>query len=115
MVTKIDSQALATILAALRYYQENEQGTVWRRSDAIHAIATNDGDIISLDYEGIDDLCELLNTEHPISKAKARLIAAAPDMLRMLHIVEHDVDWTNAGQTLGELRATIAKAKGETA
>ena len=53
---------LATILAALRFYQENGQGDPDNRSDAIHEVATGGGDVISLDAAGIDDLCERLNT-----------------------------------------------------
>ena len=50
-----------TILAALRYYQENGQGDPLSRSDAIHEIATNGGMSISLNAEAIDELCERIN------------------------------------------------------
>lgn len=63
----IDSQDSATILAALRFYQERGMGDPANRSDAINDIATNGGEVISLDAEGIDDLCERLNTaERPM-------------------------------------------------
>jgi hypothetical protein len=52
---------LNTILAALRYYQENGQGEPANRSDAIHYIATDGGKEISLDEDGINELCERLN------------------------------------------------------
>jgi hypothetical protein len=56
-------QELATILAALRYYQE--QGLAddpAMRSDEIHDIATNNDNVISsLDGAGIDALCEKYN------------------------------------------------------
>lgn len=52
---------LATILAALRFYQAAGMGEPSNRSDEIHDIATSGGDAISLDDEGIDDLCERLN------------------------------------------------------
>lgn len=52
---------VATILAALRYYQEGGQGDPDYRSDAIHEIATAGGEVISLDDDGINDLCERVN------------------------------------------------------
>ena len=55
-------QEVNTILAALRYYQENGQGDPFKRSDAIHDIATDGDTDISMDDEGIDDLCERINT-----------------------------------------------------
>ena len=53
--------ALCTIIAALRYYQENGQGDPSNRSCHIHDIATNCEEGISLDAEGIDALCQALN------------------------------------------------------
>lgn len=52
-----------TILAALRFYQESGMGDPFNRSGAIHDIATNGGEDISLDYDAIDALCERLNTD----------------------------------------------------
>lgn len=60
MKLKVDHAEFNTILAALRFYQEKGQGDPYNRSDAIHDIAT-DGDQISLDDEGIDELCMRLN------------------------------------------------------
>jgi len=52
----------ATILAALRYYQSRGMGDPDNRSDDIHDIATNGGELCaSLDDEGIDALCEGLS------------------------------------------------------
>lgn len=50
-----------TIMAALRYYQENGQGEPENRSDAIHEIATNGDTETSMDAAGIDALCQKLN------------------------------------------------------
>lgn len=58
---KLTRQDLATILAALRFYQENGQGDPKNRSDAIHYIATACDEVISLDADGIDELCLELN------------------------------------------------------
>lgn len=61
----LNKQELATVLAALRYYQENGQGDPANRSDLIHNIATDDGNVISLNDEGISELCEKINcAEH---------------------------------------------------
>lgn len=60
---KLTTEEHATILAALRFYQEHGQGDPNNRTDAIHAIATNEGNVISLDENAIDDLCEKLNTD----------------------------------------------------
>ena len=47
----------ATVLAALRYYQEHDQGNPDSRTDAIHEIATDSGTLVSLDGEAIDQVC----------------------------------------------------------
>ena len=57
----ISTQELATILAALRYYQEKGLGDPANRSADIHEIATDGDEVISLDANDIDDLCERLN------------------------------------------------------
>ncbi len=51
-----------TILAALRYYQMQGLGDPTNRPDAIHNIATGDETEISLDADGIDELCERINS-----------------------------------------------------
>lgn len=61
MNMKLDNQELATVLAALRYYQAQGMGEPENRSDAIHDLATNGGEVTSLDDTGIDSLCERLN------------------------------------------------------
>lgn len=63
VVIQRGSDEHATILAALRYYQEQGMGDPFNRSDSIHDIATNGGEVFSsLDAEGIDRLCEQLNS-----------------------------------------------------
>jgi hypothetical protein len=57
----LTGQELATILAALRYYQEQGMGDPDNRSNDIHDIATNGDNEVSLDADGIDALCERLN------------------------------------------------------
>lgn len=58
----LQAEETATILAALRFYQQHGQGNPDNRSDEIHEIATGgNDDLTSLDEEGIDGLCEHLN------------------------------------------------------
>ena len=45
------------------FYQEHGQGDPANRSDRIHDVATNCGQVISLDDTGIDELCERLNMD----------------------------------------------------
>lgn len=59
--TALNQTERATILAALRFYQESGMGDPTNRSEEIHAIATNNDELTSLDDEGIDDLCERIN------------------------------------------------------
>lgn len=61
MKLDIQDDEHATILAALRFYQERGQGDPANRSDRIHAIATNGDTVISLDADAIDALCEKIN------------------------------------------------------
>lgn len=61
MKINVSREEFNTILAALRYYQENGQGDPFNRSDAIHDIATDGGEQISLDAHSIDELCERIN------------------------------------------------------
>lgn len=56
-------EEVATVLAALRFYRQKGLGDPDNRSDDIHDIATDGGDLTSLDADGIDDLCERLNRE----------------------------------------------------
>lgn len=68
----LTDQEIATILAALRYYQQNGQGEPANRSLDIHNIATNMDETISLDEDGIDELCEKLNCEGDKVESKAK-------------------------------------------
>lgn len=61
-----DKQDLNTVLAALRFYQQQGMGDPSNRSDEIHAIATDGDTDISMDGGGIDALCEHLNTAQSV-------------------------------------------------
>jgi hypothetical protein len=58
---KIDGSAKATLVAALRFYQQKGQGDPFKRSDAIHYLATNGDQEISMDDDGIDDLVKAIS------------------------------------------------------
>ena len=49
-----------TLLVTNRRFGDKRRRTR-RPPDAIHEIATNSGDHVSMDDEGIDDLCERIN------------------------------------------------------
>lgn len=59
---EVDDREVATILAALRFYQAGRQFDASARMEAIDDIATNGGDVDALDAEEIDELCERINT-----------------------------------------------------
>jgi hypothetical protein len=61
MRLRVSREEFHTIMAALRFYQEKGQGEPCNRSDAIHAIATNEDEVTRLDVASIDALCERLN------------------------------------------------------
>lgn len=50
---------------------------------------------------------------HAVSKANARLIAAAPDLLAALHKIVSDGDYTAPEEMKRIARAAIAKAEGQ--
>lgn len=83
-VYSIERDELATILAALRFYQGAGMGEPDNRSDAIHAIAT-DGDVISLDAAAIDTLCESLN-RGGLSGAETRTIFGNLQLAEQPHL-----------------------------
>ncbi len=79
------SQHLNTILAALRFYQEEGLAdSPVKRGDGIHDIATNGDTDISLDSDGIDELCELLNVGHVTLDAGSDIRAALEQVSRLL-------------------------------
>lgn len=54
-------QELATVLAALRWYQDSGFGDPTKRTPQIHQIASDLGKVLPLGSNEIDDLCEKLN------------------------------------------------------
>ena len=60
----------ATVLAALRFYQAAGMGDPDNRSDDIHDIATDGGNVISLNADAIDALCDRLNSGEVIERER---------------------------------------------
>jgi len=89
---------LATILAALRYYQKNGHGDPCNRDDDIHDIATDHDDVTSLDDQGIDDLCERVNcgaSERPKIYVELRggaVQRASGNIEADVYVLDHDID-----------------------
>ncbi len=65
-IISVDAAELATILAALRFYQREGQGDPSNRRVYIHVIATDGDTQLSLNTERIDALCERINLDEPV-------------------------------------------------
>lgn len=92
----VDDQQHATILAALRYYQEQGMGEPANRSDAIHEIATRGDELISLDADAIDSLCEEINCSPAITTGS--VLAGNQELFSYLdlatgHVSEETMEW----------------------
>ncbi len=78
VVLAVDDRELATILAALWFHQaENLQGTDEIPDQAIREIATGGERPTSLDFHGVEDLCEKLNRRE--FRGKGGLTIEPPD------------------------------------
>lgn len=91
----LDAESHATIIAALRYYQQQGMGDPFNRSEDIHELATN-GDLVqSLDEGDIDVLVEELNTGSITPVAVLELEGGLLGCVRSthpLHLVVLDCD-----------------------
>jgi len=102
----VDHDENATILAALRFYQEKGQGDPCNRSDYIHDLATNGGDVLSsLDDEGIDDLC----MRSDLRAAPGPLVTLLREPIEMWPQFDgdHEVDGSDAVEWLGDYRRRL--------
>ena len=105
MKIDIDDVELATILAALRFYQQKGMCEPANRSDAIEEIATSNGDKISLDADSLGDLCERLNCSTEPKKANVyvvieggsvqQIVSDDPDAIdaaAQIQVIDYDTD-----------------------
>ena len=121
----IDAAERATILAALRYYQQQGQGDPSNRSDEIHDIATDGDNQISLDEEGIDVLCEKVNYgEAPLIciGLKGGLVTGVSSTAEVLFVVlDYDTEGVSDDETMaipshdGSCQAKVLRRVIETA
>ncbi len=70
----VSEAEFSTIMAALRFYQEQGQDNPAHRSPGIDCIATNEGQLVALDGQAIDSLCKRINTEVERSPLQERYI-----------------------------------------
>jgi len=102
----IDERELATILAALRFHQdENLQGCSDIPDQAIREIATNCGLLKPLDFNEVEKLCERINTcqeAHNTSPPLGLTIAPPPEengenpLFRVVYVI--DVNASDTGK-----------------
>ena len=82
MLIRIDHEAeLHTILAALRYYQSQGMGEPENRPLWLHDIATKNDEQISLNAEGIDQLCQEINVEPDAEELSIEEVSTIDDAL----------------------------------
>lgn len=84
MKINIDGQQHATVIAALRYYQQQGLGDPAYRSTEIHDIATNMDEVISLDSDGIDDLVDHLQFQFSPDEDGGTDVSEAKDAAKTL-------------------------------
>lgn len=85
----VDGRELATILAALRFHQdENLRAGPDIPDRAIEDIATDGGSLKPLDFKEVTALCERINTcyEVPASRQKKDWVVVVTDKCRVVHI-----------------------------
>ncbi len=63
---QMDHTDQATIIAALTFYKDKGQGDPYSRSDRIHALATGDDEVVSMDDEGLADLLGRVRATTPV-------------------------------------------------
>jgi len=80
---QLDDKAIATVLAALQYYQENIDAVPQR----ITEIATNKGQWSGLNASDIDSLCEQLAAKEPTEPS---LLAACKEIVDLYRQTDQD-------------------------
>jgi hypothetical protein len=63
---QMDHTDQATIIPALTFYKDKVQGDPYSRSDRIHALATGDDKVVSMDDEGLADLLARVRATTPV-------------------------------------------------
>ena len=115
IVVQLDSSEMATVLAALRCFQNIYASTNVSTTIMAQDFPDHFADTVPLDVQAIDTLCERIEFDIPNKAAyqsHARLIAAAPELLEAAADLLSARDRTN--QSLRDaLRRAVLKAGGE--
>jgi hypothetical protein len=85
----VDGRELATILAALRFHQdENLRAGPEILDRAILDIATDSGSLKPLNFKDVDRLCERINTCYamPTRRQKEDWVVVVTDKCRVVHV-----------------------------
>ena len=85
----VDGRELATILAALRFHQDENLGAGPEIPDrAILDIATDSGSLKPLNFKDVDRLCERINTCYamPTRRQKKDWVVVVTDKCRVVHV-----------------------------
>jgi hypothetical protein len=85
----VDGRKLATILAALRFHQdENLRAGPDIPDRAIEDIATDSGSLKPLNFKDVDRLCERINNcyEVPTGRRKKAWVVVVTDKCRVVHV-----------------------------
>ena len=110
----LTDQELYTILAALRFYRERDQGAPESRSDEIHAIATKGGEETILDNDDVEKLYEWLATngkkQDQLQEAAPELLEACEQFVRAIEGYERRTGKLQLHPCVDRARAAIAKA-----
>jgi len=89
----VDARELATILAALRFHQdENLRAGPDIPDRAIKDIATDSGSLKPLDFKDVSRLCERINTceEADITRSQRIWVSIVMDKSKVIHTVAHN-------------------------
>jgi len=106
---RFDERQLATILAALRFHQdENLQGKPVIPDEVINEIATDCGKFVPLGFNEIDALCERLNCESSIGLtiSPPPTESGHPPLYRVVYVI--DVHAVDAQQAAKETHAIMS-------
>ena len=85
----VDGRELATILAALRFHQDENLPAGREIPDqAITDIATDSGSLKPLNFKDVNTLCERINTcyEIPAGRQKKDWVVVVTDKCRFVHV-----------------------------
>ena len=105
----VNERQLATLLAALRFHQdENLQGNVVIPDESIKEIASDSGSLTPLSFDEVDALCEQLNNDSLIGLTVSLppTESGHPPLYRVVYVI--DVGAVDAQQAAKETHAIMS-------